>query len=106
MAASPIDPAPASSWSGKRVSQYGSRFFSIPVSEATLSASATKPQLHIGNRLAVGEQSLHRYVDMAEFARHPRRSADHAAGLDDAAPEAGADDRRDRGTQWAPRSRK
>ena len=38
----------ASSCSGNWVSQYGSRFFSIPVSEATLSASPYRPQLQDG----------------------------------------------------------
>jgi hypothetical protein len=38
----------ASGWSGNRFSQYGNRFFLMPVSEAMLSTSPSKPQLHTG----------------------------------------------------------
>ena len=37
-----------SGWSGYWVSQYGSRLLRMPVSEATLSTSPYRPQLHCG----------------------------------------------------------
>ena len=48
------------------------------------------------NWLALGEQALHRYVDVTEFARHPYSSPDDSSRLDHSTPEACADDRRNR----------
>jgi hypothetical protein len=42
---------------------------------------------------------LHRYVDVTKLAGHPRSSTDHPPSFDDATPEAGTDDRRDRRVQ-------
>ena len=47
LAATPIGTSP-SGWPLYLVSQYGSRLFWMPVSEATLSASPDWPQLHAG----------------------------------------------------------
>ncbi len=84
----------ATGWSGYFVSQYGNRLRSSPVSDATLSASPTKPQLHAGIGLVVGEQPVHRDVDVPELAGHTGCTTNHVARFDDAPTEAGADDRR------------
>ena len=86
-----------SSWPGNWVSQYGSRFFSIPVSDATLSASPYRPQLQAGTGWPAAEQPVHRDPHVPELPRHPGGPVHHLARLDHAAAEPGADDRGDRG---------
>ena len=48
----------------------------MPVSEATLSASPSKPQLQCGTGWPSAEQAVHRDVDVAELAGHAGRAAD------------------------------
>ena len=45
----------------------------MPVSEATLSASPSKPQLQWGSGWPSLEQPVHRDVDVAQLAGHARR---------------------------------
>ena len=61
---------------GTGVSQYGSRFFLMPVSEAMLSTSPSKPQLHTRHRLVVLE-----HARAAGSARGPARRPCPAAPL-------------------------
>ena len=68
----------------------------MPVSEATLSASPSKPQLQCGSGWPWLEEAVHRDVHVAELAGEPRRALDDLPRLDDAAAEPGADDRGDR----------
>ena len=68
----------------------------MPVSEATLSASPLEPAVALRDGLALGQQPLHRDVDVAELAGHAGRALHDPARLDDAAAEPGAHDRGDR----------
>ena len=47
----------------------------MPVSEATLSASPTKPQLQSGSGWPSLEQAVHRDLHVPELAGHPGRAA-------------------------------
>ena len=68
----------------------------MPVSEATLSASPSKPQLHCGIGWPSASRPCMGMWTWPSSPANPGRALHDPAALDDAAAEAGADDRGDR----------